>query len=104
MDIEVKEQWLTALRSGRYKQGRMMLRSNDEKYCCLGVLCDILGAKWEASNLDTCYYIDGGYSAMPNVELGMQAGLDFTDIQELASRNDSGQSFHMIADWIEENL
>lgn len=39
-------QWIEALRSGNYKQGRMQLvkRDNLEKhwsFCCLGVACDI---------------------------------------------------------------
>lgn len=33
--------WITALRSGVYIQGKGMLRSTDG-FCCLGVACDIL--------------------------------------------------------------
>ena len=40
MHQEVKQQWVTALRSGEYAQGNGHLRKDDE-YCCLGVLCDI---------------------------------------------------------------
>jgi hypothetical protein len=37
---EIKEKWITALRSGEYAQTTHML--NDGKgMCCLGVLCDI---------------------------------------------------------------
>lgn len=32
--------WVASLRSGKYKQGRMALRKND-KFCCLGVACDL---------------------------------------------------------------
>lgn len=38
---EQKEQWLTALRSGKYQQTNGNLHDNNG-YCCLGVLCDIL--------------------------------------------------------------
>jgi hypothetical protein len=38
---EVKEQWLTALRSGEYTQAQEYLRTADDGYCCLGVLCDL---------------------------------------------------------------
>jgi hypothetical protein len=38
---EVMLDWITALRSGRYQQGKGYLRSNNE-YCCLGVLCEVL--------------------------------------------------------------
>lgn len=36
-----KDKWIAALRSGKYKQGRGQLRSLNNNYCCLGVLCDV---------------------------------------------------------------
>jgi len=33
-------EWIAALRSGKYKQGRNAL-CKDGKYCCLGVACEI---------------------------------------------------------------
>ena len=49
MNKNVKRLWLEALRSGEYKQGRGLLRDGN-KYCCLGVLCDIyrqrVGGSW----------------------------------------------------------
>lgn len=46
MNPEIKDKWLTALRSGEYRQGQNVLKQqhgeNDTpQYCCLGVLCDI---------------------------------------------------------------
>lgn len=41
MSPELKTRWLEALRSGEYKQGRAYLRK-DDKFCCLGVLCDLI--------------------------------------------------------------
>lgn len=40
MKPEIKEMWVKALRSGEYEQGTHQL-VGDNKYCCLGVLCDI---------------------------------------------------------------
>ncbi len=40
MNPELKAQWLAALRSGDYKQGSHQLVRND-RYCCLGVACDL---------------------------------------------------------------
>lgn len=37
MDSKIKEQWVAALRSGKYKQGTGYL-NRDGKFCCLGVL------------------------------------------------------------------
>lgn len=42
MNPEIKQQWIAALRSGEYKQGKRVLHNVDENtYCCLGVLCDL---------------------------------------------------------------
>ena len=47
MNPQIKQQWLAALKSGEYHQGRKFLRYqkdyNDtyQCYCCLGVLCDL---------------------------------------------------------------
>ena len=35
------DKWINALESGEYKQGKHNLRTNDDTFCCLGVLCDI---------------------------------------------------------------
>lgn len=48
---ELVKQWVEALRSDKYEQGKKALRSKDDKFCCLGVLCDIskthLNIDWE---------------------------------------------------------
>lgn len=50
MNQEVKQKWVEALRSGKYKQGQGYLRKGDN-YCCLGVLCDLNGgAEWILSD------------------------------------------------------
>ena len=50
MNIEIKQKWVNALRSGEYEQGSEKLYSG-RGYCCLGVLCDLYskenGLKWE---------------------------------------------------------
>ena len=38
---EFIELWLQALESGRYKQGKDVLKTITGKYCCLGVACEI---------------------------------------------------------------
>lgn len=52
----IRNKWVADLRSGNYKQGCGALKDGD-KYCCLGVLCDIhakeTGNEWEGSD-DEC--------------------------------------------------
>lgn len=39
---EIIKLWTDALRSGKYKQGRVKLyNTKDDTYCCLGVLCRV---------------------------------------------------------------
>ena len=40
MNKHIKKKWIEALRSGEYEQGTRHL-SKDNKYCCLGVLCEL---------------------------------------------------------------
>src|SRR5690348_17476896 len=41
MDPQIKAEWVAALRSGEYRQGSGTLRSDQDEFCCLGVLCDL---------------------------------------------------------------
>ena len=40
---ELQEKWVEALESGEYKQGKTYLRDSEDKYCCLGVACEVMG-------------------------------------------------------------
>lgn len=94
---ETTERWLTALRSGRYRQARCRLATGTG-YCCLGVLCEITGAfgaspadplfsspAWGTPSQTVCDLIDGSHE----------------QIRYLAKLNDDGYSFRGIADVIE---
>lgn len=54
---EARQNWVEALRSGEYEQGKAVLRTGDNRYCCLGVACDLLRklegiGHWDTSTLD----------------------------------------------------
>lgn len=40
MNLEIKKQWVDALRSGEYTQTKERLKDG-QGHCCLGVLCDL---------------------------------------------------------------
>lgn len=75
MNPEIKAQWIAALRSGEYQQGRGYLNSHTEegdKFCCLGVLCDLAvkaGVDVEVREHDFINGLsyNGGTSLLPNV-------------------------------------
>lgn len=108
MNAEIKQRWVAALRSGEYKQGTGILH-RDDKYCCLGVLCD-LHAKETDGEWTT--YDDWTYSYLNSVGLLPRtvcawSGIDYElpNENELIALNDTkGKDFNEIADFIEEKL
>ena len=103
MNKEIKQKWIEALRSGKYKQTRGKLKGRNGAFCCLGVLCDIQGGKWECAK--NKYLLDGFYSSIPPKKLN--AGI--FNYAPLVDRNDGleggrAHSFSEIADYIEEEL
>lgn len=112
MNAELKAEWIAALRSGDYKQGKSFLKNDDGTFCCLGVLCDIMEPDAFAfSEVDddgfgydlthpmadsTLEFIHGDFDG--------QTGLNFFMQEDLATKNDNGKTFVEIAAYIEENL
>jgi hypothetical protein len=103
---EIKRKWMEALRSGKYKQGTGCLRTINNKFCCLGVLADVIDPeRWEKSGANgyTAYYWrPGGYSAYLPSETWEELMKFPSGSQETFSNmNDGGMSFEDIADYIE---
>ena len=108
MDAQLKEKWIAALRSGDYEQGANYLKRGNN-YCCLGVLCDVIGGPevWEETALlSTCKCSLSGESTQSlSVETLRSIELDPDHEETLIEMNDDRDaSFDEIADWIEENL
>lgn len=111
MNKAIKQQWVEALRSGEYKQGRNRLRSEANEFCCLGVLCNLhalANPEFARRQRDPMSY--GGDMKAPPTNVVRWAGLGgSTVIWAVAERNDgaggySKHSFAEIADYIEKNL
>jgi hypothetical protein len=65
---EIQQKWVAALRSGDYAQGSGLLRTSDNKFCCLGVLCDLAvksGVSVECRQTDGYYVYDNAHGALP---------------------------------------
>lgn len=134
MDKRVKKAWTDALRSGEYTQGQCWLRSRtisdgENRFCCLGVLCDLhskeTGSSWLENNGEFLY-LDS--QALLPPEVATWAGLNDPDVlckvvmdegepgeyeldvaigyeREFATHlNDNGCSFSYIAGLIESSL
>ena len=124
MQAKLKDLWVKALRGEgekQYEQGKNYLRCGD-KYCCLGVLCDILGCEWtdtqagyikENPEEPIIYDADDEYSCeLPPEKIGSKIGPSPKNymnteevIQHLSHMNDSeNKKFYEISNWIEDNL
>lgn len=128
MNKEVKKKWIAALRSGEYDQATGFLRTQEDQYCCLGVLCDLyakegLGEwKCDEDNEDYPYMFFpntpnsvGAEGLLPK-EVMEWAGLESIDggfhiekipttdsmFSTLSELNDQGDTFTTIADIIQE--
>jgi hypothetical protein len=111
--LDLFERWIAALRSGKYKQGRFNLRSTDDDYCCLGVLCDIVNpGGWGPSVAKDRYRFGGVDNTLPDHVangLGMGWGGELPTpvdgTRRLATLNDTRvYTFDQIADVIEEQF
>jgi hypothetical protein len=109
-----QKKWLEALRSGKYEQGTQYLRTIDDKFCCLGVACDLAGipASRDAINLaDQNYYLYDSYSqilpefAQAYLSAQGSSGDAHPDgfACSLSQLNDTGKSFMEIADIVERD-
>lgn len=119
---EVKAAWVKELKSGRYTQGFGWLRDNQDKYCCLGVRCE-LGVKAGVIQNDGLYihaYLYGNpegdspdeanfQDTMPPAAERKWAWVDYEKFPDdvhaaevrLAEMNDNGMDFREIANRIE---
>jgi hypothetical protein len=113
---EHRKLWVEALRSGKYQQGRSVLKSPAGAMCCLGVACEISGlVKWAplvGTGSNEGHEVDGEdrrfgrfYAPSPVIEwLGLadDAGSFGSSSREsLANMNDDGANFAAIANIIE---
>lgn len=100
--VERLEEWIAALRSGKYQQGYGQLREFDS-YCCLGVACDLYDATgWESVRDGLFRQQDG--ALMPRVVKKAYRITD-RDVGMLINRNDGEHlNFAALADYIESTI
>jgi hypothetical protein len=118
----ITRKWLKELRSGQYRQGTgyLVQKSKDnkgDKFCCLGVLCDMAVRAKVINPPETLiengvevyfYGIENTYDLLPRkvmdwIGLKTEDGTYFEDIDSLASKNDQGSKFSTIAKLIEKH-
>ena len=110
-DKKLLKKWVEALRSGRYKQGKGALCYNKDKYCCLGVLCEVAGLRYKKNTSGYKSYVFRIYknlnlsseNSIPNGHpLAKLLGKEQDLLIEMNDRDDF--TFNEIANWIEDIL
>lgn len=95
------QEWVDALRSGKYKQGTDYLYNpDDESFCCLGVYAkEIRGSTEKYLSLSP---VSGGPVASYNA---IKRELEKHNLysEDYISMNDDGKSFQQIANQIEKD-
>ena len=105
MTPELKAKWVEALRSGRYAQGNRRMRTRSvlgvrDTYCCLGVLCDVAGKRWDWV-ADFRYECEGTNSSLTGA-MQYDLGIGEQEQDLLIGLNDAwSATFDDIADYIE---
>ena len=120
MNQDVKSLWVDALRSGEFTQGKGALRTKDNKYCCLGVLCELYlrqtndDVSWKYDDVFLGYGLYGEKAVLPNKVIKWSGIVNYNgkiidnNVEtNLVSLNDKGCSFkgcsfNEIADLIEK--
>ena len=106
MDQELKAKWVTALRSGEYKQTKYKLhRKGSNNFCCLGVLCKVFGLELTEDGEDVVSGpVGASYEACIYPLFSSDKVVADEQITPLIRLNDEGEPFSAIADYIEKNL
>ena len=104
LNQKFKRKWVTALRSGKFKQGSGYLKTKGvQKHCCLGVACAIAGIPAQVyGNKGMPSELPEKYQKMLPPFFRAENSCDREAMTDLSSMNDDGASFEKIADYIEE--
>ena len=123
MDKELKKQWVEALRSGRYKQGKRYMRTLSDEYTPIGIFADAvlnlpktLEKSLDGFEKDVYRFCDCCDMTLPP-KLVNELGIPVDALHGLYAMNEGGfiggrwekyyknpQTFDYIANWIETNL
>lgn len=84
----------------------MYLRRDDDKFCCLGVLCDLADPNgWMPPGPMPRWSHSVDFTSLLPLAVAGSVGLEYDGkLEELMHMNDTGKTFSEIADWIEENI
>jgi hypothetical protein len=99
-----RSDFIAALRSGNYKQGKACLYDRDyDMYCCLGVAERMCGTSLDKLNLTSMPSDLNPKDSKSPEFMRSTSSYVHSILIELADMNDRGSSFEEIANYIEKN-
>ncbi|MEB3367383.1 hypothetical protein [Saccharopolyspora mangrovi] len=119
MDEGIKNHWIEALESGRYRPGTGALRETradgGDSFCCLGVLADLIKPEaWRGKcddQLGSSLWRHGETDTFSGLgllrqDIGESVGLDLVQQKRLAELNDAADppSYEAVVSYIKEHL
>lgn len=114
----IRDKWIKALKSGKYKQGKERLyipktKHNKRAYCCLGVLCEVLNLKYNTPPESFLFLgsIPGFLlkklkinKSTQNRLIGLNDEMLYVPDTPLSHQWVHKYNFDFIAKWIKENM
>lgn len=110
MKQELKTRWIAALRGGEYQQGKGRLRREEsmgDSFCCLGVLCDLVSKDgWHRTDNGSWKFVFGNDFGIGFLPVPFRQAVDLPQkvTDQCINLNDNGDTFPVIADYLEANL
>lgn len=102
MNQELKNKWLSSLRDSENKQGHYYLRSENNRFSCLGLLANLIDPLGWIKKQN--FYFFDSFVCRLSVPILEKVGMSLDDQSLLCLMNDRGFTFHEIADYVERNF
>ena len=105
MNRRVKKEWIEALRSGDYEQGKGRL-CGDGGFCCLGVVADLEYDGYWLRDPPTTWMLDDAANSVTRLPPAFAKRIKLVPFVTslLIILNDGGVPFTKIADWLEGHV
>lgn len=83
---DLQRAWIDELRSGKYEQGQGFLKDKHDRYCCLGILCELAGLTprlapearayaWHEGESTLAYFSTGFLPSRVRIQAGLYGDL-----------------------------
>ena len=111
VEHKLLRKWIKALKSGKYTQTKLRLKS-ESGYCCLGVLCDLIGDReWKGGKyrlkdgkFEQIYSYGTGSNAYLPRRFQKELGINRREQEELSNINDNSNDFKKVIEKLNEYL